>query len=213
MINVYPPKLCSQLQQCAELSLPPKQIAFQLRSLRQSSLFGSRDQCSALDDLTAYAIQNRKKDIYFALLKLSALTSQSALNPSGVDTLQEMATDTMTSPLSIASHVVLEEDTGAAQSSELGLHDEGDNRSSSLSDLGERPGHDRAEEDLRDLSDGIDTEAETERLEESPQKDRKQQNVVLTTTTDLYNNPQLPLPFPAVSDTSQRLGRRQCQPH
>ena len=142
---------------------------------------------------------------------MSALTRQSAPNPTRVDTLQEMATDTMTSPLSIASRLVVEEDNDAAHSSELGLHDEGDNRSSSLSDLGERPGHDGAEGDLRDLSDGIDTEAETERLEESPQKDRKQQNVVLTSPTDLDGNQQLPLPFHAARETSQRLGRLQFQ--
>ena len=80
-----------------------------------------------------------------------------------------------------ASHTTLVAHEGAAESDR-------DDRSSSLSDLEDRPATERAailhlrsspppEED--------DTEAETERLEESPQKHRKHQNVLLSATAGI----------------------------
>ncbi|KAL8813718.1 MAG: hypothetical protein Q9200_000055 [Gallowayella weberi] len=65
----------------------------------------------------------------------------------------------------------------------------GQNRSSSLSEIG-----DRADDIMADSeqalstveSDPNDTEAETERLEESPQKSRTKQNLVLTTSNSTY---------------------------
>lgn len=74
---------------------------------------------------------------------------------------------------------------------------EGDDRSSSLSDLGDRAGN----EDLNtskialvngsdpvDGSDPNDTEAETERLEVSPQRMRKHGSVVLSSSNHLLTN-------------------------
>ena len=63
-----------------------------------------------------------------------------------------------------------------------------DDGSSSLSELGERVGHDEAEIASHDDSVANDTEAETERLEDSPHKQRKYQNVVLTSTNGIYND-------------------------
>ena len=59
-----------------------------------------------------------------------------------------------------------------------------DDRSSSLSDLGDRAGIERSS--LAD-SEANDTEAETERLEDSPQKQRRQRDVVLTSTNSSYS--------------------------
>ena len=70
-----------------------------------------------------------------------------------------------------------------AQQEELGGNavSEADDRSSSLSEIEERGVTERLEPaTLANGSDGGDTEAETERLEDSPQKTRSQQNVVLT---------------------------------
>ena len=56
-----------------------------------------------------------------------------------------------------------------------------DGRSSSLSDIGNSKDPEvLAESSLSEQSDVNDTEAETERLDESPEKARKKQNVVLT---------------------------------
>ncbi|KAL8701505.1 MAG: hypothetical protein Q9224_000469 [Gallowayella concinna] len=71
----------------------------------------------------------------------------------------------------------------------------GQNRSSSLSDIG-----DRADDIMADSeqalstveSDPNDTEAETERMEDSPQKSRTNQNLVLTTVNSTYNAVQNP---------------------
>ena len=63
-----------------------------------------------------------------------------------------------------------------------------DSRSSSLSDIGIGKNHDiLVESPLSEESDSNDTEAETERLEESPEKVRKQQNVVLASAAALPN--------------------------
>ena len=62
-----------------------------------------------------------------------------------------------------------------------------DDRSSSLSELGDRAG---LEHYSRPGSEANDTEAETERLENSPQKQRKQRNVVLTSFNGTYGDQQ-----------------------
>ncbi|CAF9937790.1 MAG: hypothetical protein ALECFALPRED_007392 [Alectoria fallacina] len=63
------------------------------------------------------------------------------------------------------------------------LQAEEDDRSSSLSELGDRVG---IEHSSRAGSEANDTEAETERLEDSPQKQRRHQDVVLTSTNATY---------------------------
>ena len=66
---------------------------------------------------------------------------------------------------------------------------EADDRSSSLSEIEDRGVTERIDvAPSANVSDGGDTEAETERLEESPQKTRSQQNVVLTATADLNDH-------------------------
>ena len=60
---------------------------------------------------------------------------------------------------------------------------DGDDRSSSLSDIEGRPGHESPDDNHNPSGqevEGDDTDAETERLEESPHKLRKHQNVVLS---------------------------------
>ena len=138
-------------------------------------------------------------DILSALLRRSFPLSRHRHKP-------QMAADTMTSPPSIASHIVVGGESGAVNGSELPLQDEGDNRSSSLSDLGERAGHDEAEEDFGESSDGNDTEAETERLEESPPKNRRQENIVLTTANNLYGERQGQMSLPVTRGTPRILG-------
>ena len=75
----------------------------------------------------------------------------------------------------------------------------GQDRSSSLSDIG-----DHGDENIADLeqalsvveSDPNDTEAETERLEDSPKKSRKNQNLVLADAHSVYDvsaDPPLPI--------------------
>ena len=63
-----------------------------------------------------------------------------------------------------------------------------DDRSSSLSELGERAGHEEVEIVSHGDSEANDTEAETERLEESPQKQRELNNVVLAPTNGTYGD-------------------------
>ena len=68
-----------------------------------------------------------------------------------------------------------------------------DDRSSSLSDLEDRPGTEGTgtlNNKSSPVSEEEDTEAETERLENSPQKMRKQRNVVLSATSELSNGAQ-----------------------
>lgn len=102
-----------------------------------------------------------------------------------------MATDTMMSPLSVASQLVLDVEqsvtNGDARPQEQPMN-ERDDRSSSLSDLGDRGGNDGPDNELGEGSDVNDTEAETERLEDSPQKMRKHQNVVLTSTDHSHDD-------------------------
>lgn len=67
---------------------------------------------------------------------------------------------------------------------------EADDRSSSLSEIEERGVSERLNPaSLANGSDMGDTEAETERLEDSPQKMRSQQNVVLMAGTPALNEP------------------------
>ena len=62
--------------------------------------------------------------------------------------------------------------------------DDADARSSSLSDIEDGGANERLGlTHFDDASDAVDTEAETERLEDSPQKARKHQNVVLSVST------------------------------
>ncbi|CAO1606282.1 hypothetical protein XANCAGTX0491_009781 [Xanthoria calcicola] len=66
------------------------------------------------------------------------------------------------------------------------------NRSSSLSDIGDHADENMAEPEQAlsiTESDPNDTEAETERLEDSPQKSRQTQNLVLTEPTPIYDVP------------------------
>ena len=62
-----------------------------------------------------------------------------------------------------------------------------DDGSSSLSELGERAG---IENFSRAGTEANDTEAETERLEDSPQKQRRQRDMVLTSTNGTYGDHQ-----------------------
>lgn len=67
---------------------------------------------------------------------------------------------------------------------------EGDDRSSSLSDIEDRTANTElalASHNIRGGSEANDTEAETERLEDSPQKVRKHTNVVLSSSSDVYH--------------------------
>ena len=86
--------------------------------------------------------------------------------------IQEDPSDLMAPQMSPLSHVT-----------ELEIH--GDDRSSSLSDIEDRHIVEAVENSITNnstISDADDTEAETERLEESPQKLRKHENVVFTAT-------------------------------
>lgn len=67
-----------------------------------------------------------------------------------------------------------------------------DNRSSSLSEIGDRADQEHVDSITYVECDANDTEAETERLEDSPQKQRKHQNIVLTATNDIDDEHQLP---------------------
>ena len=89
------------------------------------------------------------------------------------DTLaRELSSDPVAPQMSPLSHVT-----------EVEIHR--DDRSSSLSDIEDRPVAEPVENTLMiasTISESDDTEAETERLEESPQKLRKHENVVFTAT-------------------------------
>lgn len=80
---------------------------------------------------------------------------------------------------------------------------EADDRSSSLSDLGDRTvvehsSHAGSEE-------ANDTEAETERLEDSPQKQRRHQDVVLTSVSGIYDDQQKPATARTIPEASSNL--------
>ncbi|MCJ1419778.1 hypothetical protein MMC32_006134 [Xylographa parallela] len=99
---------------------------------------------------------------------------------------QEPSSDPVAPQMSPLSHVT-----------EVEIHR--DDRSSSLSDIEDRPVAEPLENTLliaSTISESDDTEAETERLEESPQKLRKHENVVFTATQKLTSNTQ------AISDES-----------
>lgn len=120
-----------------------------------------------------------------------------------------MATDTMTSPLSMVSQVMPDVEppiiNGATYANEP--MDVGDDRSSSLSELGERGGRDEPQNEMGESSDAIDTEAETERLEVSPQKIRKHQNVVLSQANRLHEDEQDPIARPISPSTPIEIGQ------
>lgn len=99
-----------------------------------------------------------------------------------------MTTSILTSPLSIASNIMPKTDhviTNGVGHAEA-QHQEEDDRSSSLSEIGERADHDEAGNAFYDAFDANDTEAETERLEDSPQKLRDHKDIVLDSTNALY---------------------------
>ena len=100
-----------------------------------------------------------------------------------------MAANTVSSIPSIAPHNLsnpdIENATGVDDGENLQVAD--DDRSSSLSELGDRVG---IEHSSRAGSEANDTEAETERLENSPQKQRRQRNVLMTSTNDTYGDHQ-----------------------
>ncbi|KAL8712413.1 MAG: hypothetical protein Q9220_003261 [cf. Caloplaca sp. 1 TL-2023] len=74
-------------------------------------------------------------------------------------------------------------------------------RSSSLSDIGERADERNAPSEPTIDSDPNDTEAETERLDDSPQKSRRNQNLVLTTLNSRYSTSHDPLSHVDSTDT------------
>ena len=92
-----------------------------------------------------------------------------------------MATDTVISVPNIApqrmSSAHLEKATGVDVVEKVQAA--GDDRSSSLSELGDPAGIERSS---HAGSEANDTEAETERLEDSPHKQRRQRDVFLTST-------------------------------
>lgn len=68
---------------------------------------------------------------------------------------------------------------------------EGDDRSSSLSEIGDRVGNDELGSTrlgIADASEANDTEAETERLEDSPQKTFKRKNLVMPSPFPVFTN-------------------------
>ena len=124
-----------------------------------------------------------------------------------------MATNTMMSPMSLGSQFILDVDqpiaNGASNAAEESI-DEKDDKSSSLSELGERERHDDPEEPFDDNSEANDTEAETERLEESPQKVRKHQNVVLTPKNRTDPGHQISSTLPSLSEVLIDDGKSYC---
>ena len=91
-----------------------------------------------------------------------------------------------------------------------------DDRSSSLSEIEERGMIERLDIATSiNGSDGGDTEAETERLEESPQKVRSQQNVVLTPTAGIHGNGEIQsndtVETPNVQDQCRSLAIEICR--
>ena len=65
-----------------------------------------------------------------------------------------------------------------------------DNRSSSLSEIGDRADQEQPYDFARQESEANDTEAETERLDDSPLKQHKHQNIVLTSSHALHTDDQ-----------------------
>lgn len=100
-----------------------------------------------------------------------------------------MATDTVVLVPSMAPQTTSNADLENATAAEDGekLQAEEDDRSSSLSELGDHAG---IENSSRAGSEANDTEAETERLEDSPHKQRGHQGMVLTSTSGAYGDHQ-----------------------
>ena len=117
-----------------------------------------------------------------------------------------MATDTIFSVPNIApptmSGARLENVTGVDVVEKVQAT--GDDRSSSLSELGDPAGIERSS---RAGSEANDTEAETERLEDSPQKQRSQRDVVLTSTNGTYTDHQNQPVADAIPENSVGLGQ------
>lgn len=87
---------------------------------------------------------------------------------------------------------------------------EADDRSSSLSEIGDRVGNDdlvSSRSRPANGSDLDDTEAETERLEESPQKPRKNQNLVMAPTSHIFSNGTSPLSDHPLPINGANLGK------
>lgn len=82
-----------------------------------------------------------------------------------------------------------------------------DNRSSSLSEIGDRADQEQPDSITRAESDANDTEAETERLEDSPQKQRKNQNIVLTSADGIFDDHRSPLANHAIQEKIALKGK------
>ena len=105
-------------------------------------------------------------------------------------------------PLIINAPYIAEEDHAGAN-----IPLDADDRSSSLSEIEDRG----VTEHIGTVpspngSEGGDTEAETERLEVSPEKLRLQQNVVLTTTSYSHTDGQRQVPEPNTVPNGQHYG-------
>lgn len=96
-----------------------------------------------------------------------------------------MATDTVVSVPTMVPQTMssadLDNGTGVGDGEKLQAEE--DDRSSSLSELGDRAG---IEHSSRTGSEANDTEAETERLEDSPQKQRRHRDMVLSSTNSAH---------------------------
>ena len=109
------------------------------------------------------------------LLLESMVTAMAAKNSSSI---------LSTAPKTI-SGLNVEDATGIDDGEKVEAAD--DDRSSSLSELGDRAG---IEHSSRAGSEANETEAETERLEDSPHKQRRQRDVLLTSTNSTYGDHQ-----------------------
>ena len=117
-----------------------------------------------------------------------------------------MATGAVTSTLGMVPQILSSVDLKYATGIEEGdkAQAEADDRSSSLSDLGYRTG---VEPSSHAGSEEVnDTEAETERLEDSPQKQRSHQDVVLTSVSGIYDDQQNLATARALPENFSNLG-------
>lgn len=96
-----------------------------------------------------------------------------------------------------------EEREELAYSSQAGRED----RSSSLSELGDRADQEQPDRNTLEESDANDTEAETERLEDSPQRQGKHQNIVLTASIGIHNEHR----FSLAGNANQDLAVQSCK--
>ena len=105
-----------------------------------------------------------------------------------------MAANATLSVPSTTSNPMSSADSGSANGASHDERAQGDldDGSSSLSDLGDRAGHEEMDRASIEGSDAIDTEAETERLDDSPPKQRKHPNVILTSANVTYAEPPSP---------------------